>query len=237
MSSECYRGVCKTPGWRTHTRWLDNGKRVEVVHVTLGDDVKSGASLAYISDKKPAVERIDTPLVTPRKTGAKNPYTPYSPPAKRVSVCPSDLSARAGNTVTPLAVPGKTAVKNTNTSSAKAVAYGHSGDSTIIEATSAKSEDDDDDDDDDDDFEAALAVPDPHGEARLDFSSSIAYYNSRVYKARAGKPKSEWTQEAYLPASRQGTITLKAPMKRKFGVISSFAPTFYPAPEDDLLHV
>jgi hypothetical protein len=216
---------------------LDNGKRVEVVHVTLGDDVKSGASLAYISDKKPAVERIDIPLVTPRKTGAKNPYTPYSLPAKRVSVCPSDLLARAGNTVTPLAVPGKTAVKNTNTSSAKAVAYGHSGDSTIIEATSAKSEDDDDDDDNDDDFEAALAVPDPHGEARLDFSSSIAYYNSRVYKAHAGKPKSEWTQEAYLPASRRGTITLKAPMKRKFGVISSFAPTFYPAPEDDLLHV
>jgi hypothetical protein len=133
-----------------------------------------------------------------------------------------------------LAVPGKTAVKNTNTSSAKAVAYGHSGDSTIIEATSAKSEDDDDNDDD---FEAALAVPDPHGEARLDFLSSIAYYNSRVYKAHAGKPKSEWTQEAYLPASRWGTITLKAPMKRKFGVISSFAPTFYPAPEDDLLHV
>jgi hypothetical protein len=144
---------------------------VEVVHVTLGDDVKSGASLAYISDKKPAVERIDTPLVIPRKTGAKNPYTPYSPPAKQVSVCPSDLSARAGNTVTPLAVPGKTAVKNANTSSAKAVAYGHSGDSTIIKATSAKSEDDhdddedneDDNDDDDDDFEAALAVPDPHG--------------------------------------------------------------------------
>jgi hypothetical protein len=211
---------------------------VEVVHVTLGDDVKSGASLAYISDKKPAVERIDIPLVTPRKTGAKNPYTPYSLPAKRVSVCPSDLSARAGNTVTPLAVPGKTAVKNTNTSSAKAVAYGHSGDSTIIEATSAKSEDDDDDDDDnDDDFEATLAVPDPHSEARLEFLSSIAYYNSRVYKARAGKPKSEWTQGAYLPASRWGTITLKAPMKRKFGVISSFAPTFYPSPEDDLLHV
>jgi hypothetical protein len=134
-----------------------------------------------------------------------------------------------------VAVPGKTAVKNPNTSSAKPVAYGHSGDPTIIEAASAKSEDDDDDDDDD--FEAALAVPDPHGEARLDFLSSIAYYNSRVYKARAGKPKSEWTQEAYLPASRQGTITLKAPMKRKFGVSSSFAPTFYPAPEDDLLHV
>jgi hypothetical protein len=63
-------------------RWLDNGKRVEVVHVTLGDHVKSGASLPYISDKKPAVERVDTPLVTPRKTGAKNPYTPYSPLAK-----------------------------------------------------------------------------------------------------------------------------------------------------------
>jgi hypothetical protein len=142
---------------------LDNGERVEVVHVTLGHDVKSGASLPYISDKKPAVERIDTPLVTPRKTGAKNPYTTYSLPAKRVSVCPSDLSAHAGNTVTPLAVPGKTAVKNPNTSSAKPVTYGHSGDPTIIEAASAKSEDDDDDDDDN--FEATLAVPDPHGKA------------------------------------------------------------------------
>jgi hypothetical protein len=134
---------------------------MEVVHVTLGDDVKSGASLAYISDKKPAVERIDTPLVTPRKTGAKNPYTPYSLPAKRFSVCPSNLLAHAGNTVTPLAVPRKTAVKNPNTSSAKPVAYGHSGDPTIIEATSAKSEDYDDDDEDDDDFDATLAVPDP----------------------------------------------------------------------------
>jgi hypothetical protein len=132
-----------------------------------------------------------------------------------------------------VAVSGKTAVKNPNTSSAKPVTYGHSGDPTIIKAARAKSEDDDNDND----FEAALAVPDPQGEARLDFSSSIAYYNSRVYKARAGKPKLEWTQEAYLPASRQGTITLKAPMKRKFGVSSSLAPTFYPAPEDDLLHV
>jgi hypothetical protein len=130
-----------------------------------------------------------------------------------------------------LAVTRKTAVKNTNTSSAKAVAYGHSGDSTIIEATSAKSEDDDDDndddndDDDDDDFEATLAVLDPHGEARLDFSSSIAYYNSRVYKACAGKPKSKWTQEAYLPASRHGMIMLKAPMKRRFGVLGEVTRT------------
>jgi hypothetical protein len=85
-----------------------------------------------------------------------------------------------------------------NLSLSNCVAYGHSGDPTIVEAASAKS-------DDDDDFETALAVPDPYGEARLDFSSSIAYYNSRVYKARAGKPKSEWTQEAYLPASSQGT--------------------------------
>jgi hypothetical protein len=83
----------------------------------------------------------------------------------------------------------------------------------------------------------ALAVPDPYGKAQLDFSSSIAYYNSCVYKARAGKPKSEWTQEAYLLASSQGTIMLKVPMKRKFGMNSSFAPTFYPTLEDDLLHI
>lgn len=253
MSSDFYHRVCKTPGRRTHIRWLDNGERVEVVHVTLGDGgVRSGASLPPVSERKPAAEMVDTrvaksskphinerkptaimvdtPLAKSSKPGARNLYTPYSPSAKRIGVCSSDLSARARNIVTPLAVPGKTAVNTLDTSSeGKSVAYGHNGDSTVVVAARAKS------DDDYDGFEEALAVADPYGEARLDFASSIAYYASRVYKARAGKPKSEWTQDAYLPASSQGTIILKS--KRKFGRISSYAPTFNPAPEDDLFHV
>lgn len=86
-------------------------------------------------------------------------------------------------------------------------------------------------------FEAALAVRDPYGEARLDFPSSAAYYASRVYEARAGTPASEWTQDAYLPASVQGANKPKGRVKRRIGMISSFAPTFNPAPNDDLFRV
>lgn len=165
----------------------------------------------------------------------ENPYTSLTTPVRRpaVSVSQSNCHIHAKNADMALAKPSKKVVVNPYHISAKP---------TSVAAASPESHDDKM-------MEAALAVPDPYGEARLDFSSSKQYYASLVYKARAGKPKSEWTQEAHLPASfsptqddkdntpdNQGMNILKMPKKRKYGTMSSFAPTFSPAP-DDIVHV
>jgi hypothetical protein len=78
MSSEFYHIGNKTTGWRTHTHWLDNSEHVEVVNATLPNDVKSGESSPYSSDKKPASKRVDTSLAKASKTGVNHPIVDIS---------------------------------------------------------------------------------------------------------------------------------------------------------------
>lgn len=243
--SSVSRGYCSdTPSRRTHTRWTDDGECIEVIDLGFKDAKESGPTFLNSNYKKPAV---------------KNPYVSHTPSIKLVShsaviVTPSDLSVRFSNAGTP-----STNFANRRASSEDVHAHNAASPQADVRKRSVANRYKESKSvgmrtlyvrSDDKIFEAALAVPDPYGEARLDFTSSAAYYASRVYEARAGKPASQWTQDAYLPASILGAFKSnrpskrgigetkwKGPTKRRIGAISSYAPTFNPAPEDNSVHV
>lgn len=251
--SSVYRGRrsnADTPPRRVHTRWNEDGERTDFFDLGVDDSNKKNKSSIFSgNDKKPAV---------------RNPYLFSTPPKKPVgrsvvNVTPSDSCARVGNAAT-LSAKSHVAINAANVSPPHSIVHA-TAPSTILGAhvqkadsppsraakttipnpytnakktVSKRTADDSSrvcyihDNKYEKDFEAALAEPDPHGEARLDFRSSEEYYTSPVYKARNGKPKSEWTQDAYLPAP-------KGRAKRGIDMISSYAPTFFPAPDDDFI--